>query len=83
MHPVAELVDSRLYDLLEAEAGQARESVRRLAQFLEEGGKSPAMLDQPLEFSAKTASEISAHLIQATLTSLPKPDIEALSQAID
>ena len=82
MHPVPELVDSRLYDLLEAEAGQAHDSVRRLAQFLDEGGRSPAIMVQPLEFSDKIASEIRAHLIQATLTSLPKPDIEALSQAI-
>ena len=82
MHPLPELNDGRLYDLLEAAGEQAHTSVRQLARFVEEGGKNPTTLDEPVQASAKLANEIRAHLVHAIVASLPKAEVEALCSAI-
>ena len=82
MQPLAEMSDGRLYDLLEASGEQARASIRLLAQFLEDGGESPAILAEAAQTSAKIADEIRTHLLHAVFTSLPKADIETLLRTI-
>jgi len=82
MHPVPELFDGRLYDLLEASGEQARESIRLLAQFLADGGRSPGLVAEPASAGAKIADDIRAHLLQATVTSLPKADLEVLARTL-
>ncbi len=80
MHSIPELNDSRLYDLLEAGAEQARSSVRLLGRLIADRGKTPEGLTESVERSAKIADDIRVHLLDAIVTSLPKSDIETLSR---
>lgn len=78
MHPIPELEEQRLYDLLEAEAEQARATARALAGDAEEGTLKLEVLAGSVRTSAKAAEDIRAHLLRADMVSLPKADIEAL-----
>lgn len=82
MNPVPELTDERLYDLLEAGCEQGRASIRLLAQLAENGSPLPTAFDGPVQASANIADTIRDHLVRATVTSLPKGDLEALVRAI-
>jgi len=82
MHPLPELNDARLYDLLEACGGQARASARTLARSLEEGRLNASDFAAPAQTSAQTADEIREHLLRAVVVSLPKAEVEALSRVL-
>jgi hypothetical protein len=82
MRALPELNDGRLYDLLEAAGEQALASIRLLARFIEEGGKNPAALAEPVQASAKASDELRAHLVHAIVASLPKAEVEVLCSAI-
>jgi hypothetical protein len=82
MHPIPELEEPRLYDLLEAASAQARTCARELARGLEEGALKPDALAEPARSTAQIAEEIRAHLLRANLVSLSKADVETLIGAL-
>lgn len=82
MHPLPELNDSRLYDLLEALGEQARTSARLLAPDALEGAVAPAHLAESAQRSAMLTDQIRGHLLRADMTSLPKADTEALASVL-
>lgn len=82
MHPIPELEEPRLYDLLEAAAAQARTCARELARGIEEGALKPDALAESAQRTAQIAEEIRAHLLRANLVSLSKADIESLISAL-
>jgi len=74
----------RFYQLLEASAMEAHESVQLLLQLLRTHGQ-PANLDEFVlsrRKEKKIASEISQELVKTFITGLEREDIEALSTAL-
>lgn len=81
-HPIPELDESRLYDRLEMGGELVRTCARLLARAVEEGTLNSAVLSQPTLLSARVAEEIRAHLVRAHMVSLPKTDIQALTDVM-
>jgi hypothetical protein len=78
MHPIPELEEPRLYDLLEAAADQARACARVLARGIEEGTLNPDALAESVRASIQIAEDIRAHLLRANMVSLSKADVGEL-----
>jgi hypothetical protein len=74
----------RFYQLLEASALEAQESVQLLLQLLRTHGQSSSLDDFILSRrkEKKIASEISQQLVKTFITELEREDIEALSNAL-
>ena len=76
------LLDDKFFDLLDAGAEEARNSVRLLRRFLETGGESAAAFAAVRQNCNRIYQEIRSKLVTTIMPSLRKEDIEALSRAL-